>query len=314
MRPKTEQPTHRLLWPFGLALAAGLIVAACGSAAATPTPPPTPAPTPTTASTPTLAPTPTPTPLPSPSKGPATAQLTIAGDPAIAGSAGTISVQCNFPSIGGNVIILYDTNAAGLAVRVVLSPGTVSVRYASGSGKTYLDREFAGTGVTGFDPATGAQIDTSLNTAPYAGATGNLGTITSVKGSVDCGNQQPGTSTLTLTGSTAEGQLTGVVLNPVRVECVISSNTKYVQVIGVAQLGSIPALVFVDGTASGTFGVTLEPQGGKVAGYSGKAPGATLSQSGMHVSGDATESVAAGATAQTLTVSGDATCGAPFPA
>ena len=84
-------------------------------------------------------------------------------------------------------------------------------------------------------------------------------------------------------------------------------NIKYVQVVGVAQLGSIPALVFVDGTASGTFGVTLEPQGGKVAGYSGKAPDATLSQSGMHVSGDATESAAAGATAQTLTVSGDAT-------
>jgi hypothetical protein len=313
MRPKTEQPARRLLWPFGLALAAGLIVAACGSAAATPTPSPTDAPTP--ASTPTLAPTlaPTPTPVPSPSKGPATAQLTIAGDPAIAGSAGTISVQCNFPSIGGNVIILYDTNAAGLAVRVVLSPGTVSVRYASGSGKTYLDREFAGTGVTGFDPATGAQIDTSLNTAPYAGATGNLGTITSVKGSVDCGNQQPGTSTLTLTGATAEGQLTGVVLKPVRVDCVASSGSKYVQVVGVAQLGSIPALVFIDGVSNGTFGVTLEPQTGKLAAYSGKAPGATLSQSGMHVSGDATEAVAAGATAGTLTVSGDATCGAPFP-
>jgi hypothetical protein len=312
MRPKTEQPARRLLWPFGLALAAGLIVAACSGAAATPTPSPTPAPTPTPASTPT--PTPTPTPVPSPTKGPATAQLTIAGDPAIAGSAGTISVQCNFPSIGGNVIILYETNAAGLAVRVVLSPGTVSVRYASGSGKTYLDREFTGTGVTGFDPATGAQIDTSLNTAPFAGATGNLGTITSVKGSVDCGNQQPGTSTLTLTGATAEGQLTGVVLNPVRVDCVASSGSKYVQVVGVAQLGSIPALVFIDGVSDGTFGVTLEPQTGKLAAYSGKAPGATLSQSGMHVSGDATEAVAAGTTAQTLTVSGDATCGAPFPA
>jgi hypothetical protein len=312
MRPKTEQPARRLLWPFGLALAAGLIVAACGSGAATPTPSPTAAPTPTPASTPTLAPTPTP--VPSPTKGPATAQLTIAGDPAIAGSAGTVSVQCNFPSIGGNVIILYDANAAGLAVRVVLSPGTVSVRYASGSGKTYLDREFTGTGVTGFDPATGAQIDTSLSTAPNAGATGNLGTITSIKGSVDCGNQQPGTSTLTLTGATAEGQLTGVVLNPVRVDCVASSSSKYVQVVGVAQLGSIPALVFIDGVSNGTFGVTLEPQTGKLAAYSGKAPGATLSQGGMHVSGDATEAVAAGATAQALTVSGDATCGAPFPA
>jgi hypothetical protein len=238
----------------------------------------------------------------------------VTGDPALATVQGTVSVQCNFPTVNGSVIILTKlASPNGLAIRVTLSPGTMAVRYASGSGKTYLDREFTGTGVTGFDAATGAQFDATLVTAPYDGATGTLGPIETIKGSVDCGTQTAGTSTLTLSGATAEGQLNGVVLNPVRVECSTISGNNYVSAVGVATVGTTPTLFFVSGNPTG-FTVAQEPQTGTAVFYVNKvATAASVTATGMHVSGEATESLAAGSTAKphTVAVTGDATCGTP---
>jgi hypothetical protein len=308
MRPSTERPARSWLRPFGVLFVAGLVAGACsgGGATSAPTTAATPAETP--ASTPAASPTP----APLPTRGPATAQMTLAGDPALGTLSPNVAVQCNFPSVTGSLIILTEqASPNGLAVRVVLSPGQVSVRYASGSGKTYLDREFTGTGIAGFDAAKGAQFDTSLGTVPYAGATGDLGTITSIKGSVDCGTQTPGTSTLTITGATADGQLNGITLNPVRVQCTTISPANYVSAVGVAQVGSVPTLFFVSGSPTG-FTVAQEPQTGGVAFYTNKTPAAvTVTTTGMHVSGDATEAPAAGKTAHTVTVTGDATCGTP---
>jgi hypothetical protein len=308
MRPTTELPSRNWRRPFGLLLVAGLVVGACSGAGATTAA--TAAATP--AATPAATAAPTPTPVPSPTKGPANAQIALAGDPALATLSPTVAIQCNFPSVTGPLIILTEqASPNGLAVRVVLSPGQLSVRYAFGSGKTYLDREFTGTGITGFDAATGAQFDSSLSTAPYAGATGNLGTITSIKGSVDCGSQTAGASTLTITGATDEGQLNGIVLNPVRVQCTTISQANYVSAVGVAQVGSVPTLFFVSGSPTG-FTVAQEPQTGGVAFYTNKTPAAVaVTVTGMHVSGDATEAPAAGKTAHTVTVTGDATCGTP---
>jgi hypothetical protein len=295
MRPQTVLTSGRWLRPFGLALAAGLVVSACGSTAATP------------------APTPAPTPVPT--KGPPTAQMTVTGDATAATLTANISIECDFPSFDGPEIVLFGTGATtGQALRVVLSSTSVSVRYAGGAGKTYVERDFTGTGVTTFDAAKGATFDSPLQTAPVSTATADLGALASIKGSVDCGNQTSGTSTVTVTGSTADGQLNGTMPNPVRVEC--DTSAKYgnsVQIIGIADVGGTPTQFVIDGTTS-QLSVAQYPKGASTSlFYVGKiADGATvtLSPNGVHLSGVATqESAPAGTTAATVTVSGDATCG-----
>ena len=317
MRPPMVLVCPRWLRTLGLAMAAGLVAAGCGGAAATP--PPT---------APAIV-TPVPLPTPIPTKGPAAAALSVTGDPAAAGLTDNMQVQCDMPAFGGSQIVLYRQNTAqGLAFRIVLTPGQVSVRYAYGAGKTYLERDFVGTGVSGFDAATGATIDSSLADAPPPPATSSastppaspaatptpavvLGALASIKGSVDCGNQTAGSSTMTLNGTTALGQLTDVTLNPVRVEC--DTSVAYgpsVLVDGMATVGTTPTLFIIAGRAA-QFSVAEEPQTGGVGFFVGKVAGSvTLSAGGVHISGTAAlQSPPKGVAPTTITVAGDATCG-----
>jgi hypothetical protein len=305
MRPTAHHIQARLR-PLALLMAAGLLGAGCSAASATPN---------ATSAAVTSAPPATPAAIPTaaPTKVPATSQITVAGDPAIAGTITDASVQCDVPTTTGSTIVLYhQVTAQGLAVRIVLSSDSITVRYASGAGKTYLERDFSGTGVTSFDATTGAQFDTSLGMVPSSTATGSLGAIDSIKGNVECGNQTAGTSSLTITGATAMGQLTGLTLSPVRVECDNSAAYgKSVQVDGLATVGSVATIFIVDGTPTG-FTVAQEPQTGSVAFYVNKTAGAaTLSDTGVQISGVATEELTTGSTAtpHTLTVAGSATCG-----
>ena len=289
--------------PIVLVLAAGLFVGGCGGDGAEAVP--TPSATALRGVTPTPAPT----------EGPATMQITLTGDPAVAGSTSAGSIQCNYPTVGGPVIVLYPQLASGGATaRIELSSELVSVRYAAGSGKTYVERDFTGTGVTSFDAATGAQVDAALDGVANAAATGTLGAILSIKGSVDCGNQQPGRSTITLTGATAQGQLSGTALDPVLVECDSGAQAASVQVAGVAMVGPITTLFVIVANDNGSFSVSQEPQTGLSAFYTGRSvKSVTLSAGGLHISADAIETLPAGSkeTPHKITVSGDATCGTP---
>ena len=317
MRPQTVSPRPRRLRTLSLAMAAGLVAAACSGNASTPAP--------AAPANVTLAPSPTPI----SSKGPAAAALSVTGDPAAAGLTDGMEVQCDMPAFGGPQIVLYrQSTAQGLAFRIVLTQGQVTVRYAFGAGKTYLERDFIGTGVSGFDAATGATIDSTLADAPPTPAASSastppaspsvtptpavvLGALASIKGSVDCGTQTVGSSTMTLNGTTAVGQLTDVTLDPVRVEC--DTSVTYgptVLVDGIATVGTTPTLFIIAGRAD-QFSVAVEPQSGGVGFFVGKVAGAvTLSAGGVHISGTATlQSPPKGVAPTTVTVSGDATCG-----
>jgi hypothetical protein len=303
MRLTIERPTRRLLRPFGIIVATGLIAAACSSAAATATP----------TAAPTAAPVPTPPPTPTVTKGPPSAQFTITGDPAIAGAITTATVQCNVPGVNGpSIVVFYQTSAQGSAIRLVITNTAVSLRYAKGAGKTYLDREFTGGGVSGFDGAAGATLDTTLATAPYAGATGALGPIDSIKGTIDCGNQVPGTSTMTMTGTTRDGALSSLALSPVRVEC--DQSAAYgnsVQIEGIATVPATgPTFFIIDGRTNG-FSVAQEPPTGVEFYLTTDTSTVTLSPTGIHISGTAPLEVPSGASPSpySITVSGDAVCG-----
>ncbi len=245
-----------------------------------------------------------------PGTGPPTAQFTLAGGSGLAGPLTVGAIRCSEPSLGG-LYVGVDGTAAGSRtfVRVSLSPGSVAVKVAAGSGAQYTERDFTGSGVTAFNAAVGGTVDSPVTEATPSGlAAGTLGAFTSIIGKVDCGNQQPGTSTITITGDTASGRLSGA-LNPVRVECQKNPNGDSVFIVGLSHAGSTPA--FLEITVSKDVVMVYEVVQGTAHTYvySGKAPGyGTLKTGGAHAAASVAEAIA-GDAPHTLNVTGDATCG-----
>jgi hypothetical protein len=301
------RPAARLGRASLLAIAAALLLAACSSSAATSAPgaaattPPSAAPVASTAAT--VAPTPVPT------KGPATQNLTIAGPAGASGAVSLAAIRCNLPPTDGTsglqISVLGRPTDPNLSVYIFVSPGNVTVRYDSGSGATYVERDFAGTSVTGFDAATGAQIDSPLTEVLNKDAHGTLGVLTSISGSIDCGNQLPGSSTLTFSGPTLKGALSGG-LSLANVECVTNSFGQSVSVLGMVTVGTTPTAMVMS-ISPGTF--TVYPVGAGFYRNTATAV-ATLTATGAHIDGDGLEqNVAKGATAHTIHVTGDVVCG-----
>lgn len=247
--------------------------------------------------------TPTPTP-----KGPPSAHFTLTGTGALNGAMSVTGIRCRFPSLNGGVITV-DGSAAGTAqtaIRVTIGTGKVTVGADSGSGTAFTERDFSGQGVSGFDAASGASVSGSLTESTRAGLNpGSIGTISAVSGTVDCGNQQPGSSTLTFNGTTAGGAIGGS-LSSAFVVCTGSTGRL---AIGLTTEGGVPTLAEVYAT-SGSFYVYVSPSGASTT-QSYAASGSTVASvtaTGAHVNGDAVEEVPTGSSAHTLHVSGDVTC------
>jgi len=305
MRRVHREPTRHLARWAGLALSIGLVAAACGkSGSATPTGPGSAPPSAAQASTaPSVAPSAT------PSKGPATAQFSLAGSAGLTGPMTTNKVFCGQPSLDGPQIeALGVAGTTGPDIVLFVTAGHIEARVGTGSAQTLKLRSFVGTGVTSFDAATGVQLDSTLTetTAPGA-AIGTLGALTRITGTLDCGNEQRGTSNVVVTGMSALGQLSGA-LTEFRVLCTVTTSGTYVNVNGLSLAGSTPVLVFVTASAS-LLQVVLETK--VVAdGYSSKDQGlVTLAPGGARISGDVTETVKAGVTPHMLHVEGNDTCG-----
>jgi hypothetical protein len=301
MSPNGFRPATRLRRASVLAIVGSLVVAACSSSTATSGPGTSIGPTvafSTGTATATLAPTPT--------KGPATQHLTLADTAGAAIPVTGAGIRCNMPSTDvPQISVLARPSDPNLSVYIFVQSGKVTVRYDSGSGSTYVERDFAGTGVTNFDAAKGATIDSPLTEVPNKDAHGSLGVLTSISGNIDCGNQMPGSSTLAFTGITPKGDLSGG-LNPVNVECLTNSNGSSVSILGVVAVGSTPSdvVMFV---SPGTFSVYSVGAG--FYRNTGTAV-VTLTATGAHVDGDGVEqNLAAGAKAHTIHVTGDVICG-----
>jgi hypothetical protein len=296
MAPSGIRPAAVLRRASILALAAGLLVAACsGAGSATQTPP-------ASAVMATMAPTPT----AAPTKGPATEDMTLAGPAGASGAVTLADVRCNLPATTGlQISVLGRPSDPNLSVYIFVSSGNVTVRYDSGSGSTYVERDFTGTGVTKFDAATGATLNSPLTEVPTTDAHGSLGVLTSISGTIDCGNQMPGTSTLTFSGPTPKGTLGGG-LSPVNVECITNTFGQSVSVLGLLQVGSTPTFV-VFYVSPGTMSVSVASDGFF---RNTSTATAALTANGAHVDGDLLEqNVAKGAMAHTVHVTGDVICG-----
>ena len=103
------------------------------------------------------------------SKGPATATLTFGGSAGLAGVALTTSISCDDPGLAGTrIFILASPRSAGVGFNIELLAGQIQVIVSTGSGTASRGRMFTGTGVTDFNPAVGAKLNSTLTevTAP----------------------------------------------------------------------------------------------------------------------------------------------------
>jgi len=294
----------------------GVVVAACGASASTA--PPSASAASTAAPTVSVAPqasSAAPTvatsevPSPSPSKGPATAQFGITGTAGLTGPVTPTAITCDQPGLdGSSITVLGTAGASGPQVVLFISAGHVEARVGTGAATTLKLRTFEGTGVTGFDAATGATLDTQLTETTDKGtAVGDLGALSSISGTIDCGDQQPGTSTIALSGESALGPI-GATFTGAHVTCRVVGPATYVTVQELGTAGTTPVLVFVNASAT-LLQAVLETKTATSV-YSSKAPGlVTFTPGGVTVAGDLTETVKAGVTPHVLHVAGDGTCG-----
>jgi hypothetical protein len=295
--------------PIAAALLAGLL-AACGSGAPGPTGAATSGPIATTGAT-TAPATATAAPV---STAPASFQLTVTGDPNVTGTWSTsFGVDCNNPTLDGTNILFFaqspDTKAV---VLITLQQGSIGVSERAGAGATYTDREFSGTGVSAFDSARGGTFDSDLTIVPSPGSNpGTLGTITHMAGSIDCGNQAIGSSTIVATGSSAEGAINGP-FDRFRAAC--NHSSQYgdgANVTAVLTAGTTPTYFIINFPSNGKATIFTSSQNPPAQHSYALAPSGTAAASatGAHVDGDYVEVVAAGATPHTIHLAGDVVCG-----
>jgi hypothetical protein len=237
------------------------------------------------------------------------ASISFTGGAGLSGAATDPSVRCNFPVVEGlSIAVLARPPDSAVLARIRLQSDKVTVFVGAGSGPNYHERAFEGNGVTSFNSSKGAVVDSRLTeTAATTGATpGAVGAITAIKGTVECGDQTAGTSTVTITGDTAEGALAAAVLDPVRVECDASPDGDEVIASGLITVGSTKTLFTVGLTSDGAVNVdeTL-PFGSHRYTASGSS---TITPTGAHVRADVVEKETA-TPARTLHVEGDLSCG-----
>lgn len=255
--------------------------------------------------------TPSPSPSPAPSKGPATAQFSIVGTAGLTGPVTAQTITCNQPTLDGpQISFIGRAGASGPDIVIFARPGHVEVRVGTGAAATLRLRTFVGTGVTSFDAAAGMKLDTTLTeTTDKATATGSLGALSSISGSLDCGNEQPGSANIVVSGLSPYGQLDGAMTG-VNVRCTVTASGTFVGIAGLGMAGSTPVLLFVT-ASTGLLQVAVET---RTAGsfYTGKGSGlVTLVPGGATIAADVNAAAPSGSTPSPnlLHVTGAATCG-----
>jgi hypothetical protein len=245
---------------------------------------------------------------------PGTASLTVSGDPGLAGVITDAAVTCSFPDVEGLRISVFARAAdPTFTYRITVAREKVIVHADSGAGSTFRERNFEGTGVTGFDARRGAHLETEVSdAAPSPGVDpGSIGRVVAVTGSIACGDQTPGSSTLTVTGETPTGRYDRAPLDPVVVECYFADGE--VTAIGVARVDTTKVLLMVSLGADG-IGVE-EALGSEGQRYYAStpapatAPAATLGPDGGRADGDVVERD--NPRPHTLHIEGSVRCGTP---
>src|SRR5579863_1679147 len=260
------------------------------------------------AGTSSTAPTPTPTAAPSPTRAaPAGGQFTNAGTVQLVSPVPATAVACAFPTLQGPEITIRISATNGSAGGFVdLTSSDVSVRLGAGSGATYTQRNFSGPGVTNFDATKGAQFNAQLTDVSPAGQKkGTIGTITSISGSVSCGDKTPGSGTITITGTSTGGAISGAITSML-VNC--QGGSSFAIINGLTTIGGAPATLEIGGTPGGYF-ASLQTASATYL-YSSPASGLyTPGNDHVQWNNAVMTQTGAGGAGHTITINGDAVCG-----
>ncbi|MCE9622574.1 MAG: hypothetical protein K8R99_09545 [Actinomycetia bacterium] len=268
------------------------------------------------------------TPTTEPAADMGTADLQFVGDAddaSLTGAGKNAQVLCNYPTFEGPTVIRLQLNSVNRDVNISLevSNNKVVVVAGSNAGETYTSRTFEGTGVTSFDAGQGVQIDTPVvETTPAESNPGTVGVITEVTGSIDCGDQTTGTSTVVFSGDTLEGAIDGG-LSPFRVECTTDNLRDTLNLAGTMSVGGKIAFFLTifeyfrqndqlafDASGTITLYESFEDPVGVAHQYVYTASDAiVLFENNAHVSGDLVEQSPASGTPNTIHIEGDVTCG-----
>jgi len=247
--------------------------------------------------------------------GPATFQLTAAGDAKVTGTWGpSFGITCLNPTYTGTDIIFFAASPDGSAVVLItLAPGSIAVSERAGQGATYTERDFQGSGVTSFDPSRGSTFDSDVTPTGGNPGRGTLGSITHVSGSVACGDQTAGASTITLSGAMAAGGVAGPFAR-FRVQCNTSSQFgQSVNATAIVIAGSTPTLLIINLPANLKAMIFSVGQGSATNGSFAIDPNGTLQvgATGAHLDANFIEVLASGVTgpAHRIHLAGDMTCG-----
>jgi hypothetical protein len=235
------------------------------------------------------------------------ATIAFDGSRGVAGRVADPDVRCNWPDLEGqSIALLARLSKAGSLARIQLRPDHVEVFIGSGEGDDYQERSFEGTGVTSFDAAGGAEIDSTLTETTAPGSTtSDVGSVSAIRGSVACGDQTPGESNVTITGDTLLGPVAGAVLDPVRVECADTPAGNEVTASGLVQVGSDTVLMSVGLASDRTVTVNKATAAGSGRYHADQRW--VSSANGAYVEADVVEQTAAAP--RTLHLQGDLTCG-----
>ena len=291
MDPFHGGPSLHPLRGLGAAIltAAALALTACGGGGA---------------GTSSAAPTPTPSPTPIP---PAGGEFTETGAVKLVTTVAPTSVTCSFPSLNGPEILMQVASIDGTeGGYITLTANTVFVRIGAGSGATYTQRNFSGAGVTNFDATTGAQFNAQLtDDTPSGQNKGTVGTVTAVSGSVSCGTKTPGGGSITISGDSSGGSISGA-LTSMLVKCPAGAAFSIIN--GLTPVGSTPAAVEIGGGGGGPYFASISTASVSYF-FTSSAKGLYTLGNGHVIWNNAVLTQTSPSGAGTITISGDATCG-----
>jgi hypothetical protein len=242
--------------------------------------------------------------------GPPIATLSLVGGTGLTGPMKPSIIHCSEPTLSGTEILVIGAPVdTSLSVRINVFRGQVMVGVDTGSGAQYQERDFVGTRVTHFDAAHGATIRSSLAPVPLAPGTAvpNLPSLTSIAGTISCAGQTPGTSTLTVSGTTEVGRVSGRI-RPVFVTCSSGTAGPQALIVGNVKVGRGKGLIDMS-VYGGVVSVFIGARSLQGHEYRGPAGSGSATAGGASIKGDAVEMVAPGATAHSVHVVGHATCG-----
>jgi hypothetical protein len=153
------------------------------------------------------------------------------------------------------------------------------------------------------DHCQGSTSGIDLNVEP-----GEIGTLTAVRGSIACGDQTPGSSTVTVTGDNPQGRYNASPLDPALVECYFADDQ--VTVIGIADVGRARTLLMVSLGPNGLLNVEEVAKEATPRYYASETSTATLTSTGGRLNGDVVERDTSAP--HTLHIEGTVTCGTPI--